>query len=93
MGNKLQATMLLETAIDILAGLENINPIEIATIYSSASVCYGEMGNKEEALDAALKAREYLQGNAFPGTIAQVENNLGCLYMSQGNLTDAIESF
>lgn len=93
MGNKLQATMLLETAIDILAGLENINPIEIATIYSSASVCYGEMGNKEEALDAALKAREYLQGDAFPGTIAQVENNLGCLYMSQGNLTDAIESF
>lgn len=93
MGNKLQATMLLETAIDILTSLENINPIEIATIYSSASVCYGEMGNKEEALDAALKAREYLQGDAFPGTIAQVENNLGCLYMSRGNLTDAIRSF
>ena len=93
LGNRLQATMLLETAIDILSGIENVNPIEIATIYSSASVCYGDMGNETEALDAALKAKEYIHGDAFPGIIAQVENNIGCLYMAQGNLVEAQKAF
>lgn len=93
LGRRLEASIYLETAIDILSDIENINPDEIATIYSSASVCYNEMGNMDEAMDAALKAREYLTPNSSYATIAQVENNLGCMYLAKGETLDAQAEF
>lgn len=92
-GKRLEASIYLETAIDILSGIDTVNKSEIATLYSSAAMCYDEMGNLGEAIAAALKAKEYLSGIVLPITTAQVENNLGCMYLKQQDYTKAEQAF
>lgn len=93
-GAYLKASIYLETAIDILQELGDVNPSEIASLYSSASICYNEMSNFDEAKASALKAREYLKsGQAFPSSIAQIENNIGIISVKQKDYTNAYNSF
>ena len=92
LNKRLESSMYYETAIDILINLENVNPDEIATLYSSLVVCYQEMGNYDEALATALKAKEFLADNSFASTKALAENNLACLYLKAGKYNEAQQS-
>lgn len=93
MGNRLLASMYFETSLDILSGIENVNPEEIAIQYASLMVCYNDMGNLDEAINAGIRAQQYLPEKTFSSTYAQIHNNLGCIYLLQGNTVKAQDQF
>ena len=92
-GRRLEASMYLETSLDILSGIENVNPEEIAIQYASLMVCYQDMGNLDEVISAGERALQYLPEGTFSNTYSQIHNNLGCVYLMQGNPIKAQEQF
>ena len=91
--HRLEASIYLETSLDILTGLESVRAEEIATAYGSLIQCYNEMGNNTEALDAFERATQYLQQCNNKSVAAQVYNNAGVIYMNSGQYDNAYNAF
>lgn len=85
----LEATLYLETAIDIILEEELAQNNDLLSCYSSLIVCYGNMGNYTEAIEVGEKAANYITDNTLPIAIALLYNNLSTVYLKKGDLENA----
>lgn len=92
-GRILEASILIEAALDILSQVGPNIPLDIASFYASLIICYNEMGNKDEALDAAKRAQANLPKEGISPIYAQVYNNIGTVLQSQGDYEEARKAF
>lgn len=90
----LKASIYYETALDIYSKIEEVNKLDIASIFASLITCYKEMGNYVEAGEAANRAIEALpKEGVSPIFFAQVYNNAGTVYLNQKQWDKAYEAF
>ena len=92
-GDALKASIYYETALDIYSKTEEVNKLEIASMFASLITCYMELCNYEEAEDAANRAMEALPKEGVSPIFAQVYNNVGTVYLNQKRWDQAYEAF
>ncbi len=81
------ATLELSMAIKIKKDKKK----ELAISYNNVAILYGKINNYEQQTDNYIKAQKIYESIGLKEEAAEVEANMGAVYVAQGNYSKAIE--